>query len=93
MARATTGPPAKMVMDVRSAEGALVTAIAAGRSNQLRSRTSASGTSRHIALPHAPARYRGNADVALVASSASFIGTRPNRIKSAEILSCVFPQP
>jgi hypothetical protein len=55
MVRAMTDPPkrprpAKTVMNVRSAEGAVVTAIARRRSNQLRSRTSASGTKRQFAV-------------------------------------------
>jgi hypothetical protein len=37
------------------------------------------GPSRHIALPHALARYRSQADVVPVESTAGFIGTRPSR--------------
>jgi hypothetical protein len=66
--RAMTDPPkrprpAKTVMNVRSAEGAFVTAIARRRSNLLRSRTSASGTFRTCGSGRYMSVIGGKADV------------------------------
>ena len=65
--RAMTDPhkrpkQAKTVMNVRSAEGAFVTAIARRRSNQLRSRTSARGTKRTSSDVRLESALRGKAD-------------------------------
>jgi hypothetical protein len=47
--------------------------------------TSGFGPSQPIALPHGVGRYRGKADIALVASRRRFMGTRPN------LERCVYP--
>ena len=45
--------------------------------------TSGFGPSRPIALPHGVGRYRGKADIALVASRRRFMGTRPSLVPRA----------